>query len=160
MKKVLSMLLAFFGLSAALTMSVSAEDKAVTVYPVVIHMDDSAERMQANLERLSYLSSVATNLTIIDGNAHCQGNYSTAGTRLIRLTMELQRCSSASSYDSDWSTIQTWTQSWNTSGTHMLTKKSPNISSGWYYRVATTATVLDGDLPLEIVKVYSIVRHY
>ena len=156
MKKHLAMLFAAVCLLLSV-LPMTAAAAPGTEGEIVIHLDDP-QRIEP---RLKYLSAVFTNLSI-DGNgtASCMGNYSTATSRQIRLRVALQRCRTNSSNDSDWSDVQSWTNSWNTPGTYALSRTT-SVSSGWYYRVQTTATVLDSNgITLEKVTVCSLAEWY
>lgn len=142
-------------------MSAAAESTTAdpALEPIVIHLEDVAA--QDIQPRLSYLAAAFTNMQIVDGKAECQANYGIASDRWVRISMQLQRCKTNSTNDADWSGVQSWMKSWTTSGVHILAKTSSALSSGWYYRLQSTITVLDdNELPLEMVVLISAVRRY
>lgn len=139
--------------------TVSAEGTAPPL--AVVYMDEQlALELSAIEPRFSYLVSAGTDVKIVDGQAQCQGNYTTAGTRRIRITMTLQYSSVNTDLDAYWSDVETWVKSWRTSGVHVLEKRYDLTKRG-YYRVHTDVSVLDdNDIILEGVVLISLVRQY
>lgn len=111
--------------------------------------------------RMKYLSSVFTDLSISNGQANCQGNYTTFKDVTVLLTVTLQRSTVNSTSDVYWSNVEnaSWSQTWTGVGQNII-NRIKNISSGYYYRVKTTATVLSGASILESYTVHSVIRQY
>lgn len=131
----------------------------VPVQDIDTYMDGSDVTVEP---RLKYLSAVFTDMYIENGEAKCQGNFSIMGTRRVQLTVSLQESMSNTTAENAWSTIATASQSWNYSGTHVLTPTFDNLTAGRYYRTKTTATVYQYDnvTPVESVTVHSQIKRY
>lgn len=130
---------------------------------VVAVADSGLDSVDYTVEpRLKYLSSVFTDIRIVNDRAECQGNFSIMGTRRVQLTVALQQSTTNTTADSAWSIIASSSQSWNYSGTHVLTPTFTNLTAGCYYRTETTATVYQYDnvTPVEIVTVHSQIKRY
>ena len=110
--------------------------------------------------RLKHLSSVFTDMTIRGNRADCQGNYTTFQNVKVQLQVMLQKSSFHSSLDSDWSEVASWDLTWTGPAQKILARSYTGLTPGYYYRVKTTATVLDGNVPLETVVVHSAVSYY
>lgn len=105
--------------------------------------------------RLKYLSSVYTNAAILDNNRiSYYGKYTPYDAYTVQLKVALQKTRTPS-VESSWVNAQTTTQTFAAKGTQIIDKAYSNLTSGWYYRCQTTATVLINGLPDEIVVVTS-----
>lgn len=110
--------------------------------------------------RLKYLSSVFTDMTIRGNRADCQGNYTTFENVKVKLQVMLQKSPLNISLDSDWTKVESWDLTWTGPAQKILARSHTGLTPGYYYRVKTTATVLDGNMPLETVVVHSVVSYY
>lgn len=127
-----------------------------TMEPNVVVSDSS----YVDSPRLQYLSSVFTDLTINGNRADCQGNFTTFKNVQVDLTVTLQRSRINTSSDSSWSDVTWWSMTWTGPCQRILNRSYSGLTSGYYYRVKTTATARNGNTPLETVVVYSAVSYY
>lgn len=138
------------------TLAVNAE----TAYPIYYAQTGTAEEIAP---RMTYLTSVFTDMTIRGNRADCQGNYTTFQDVRVRLTVTLQRSKVNTTDNSYWSNVSggSWSQTWDGPGQHIINRSKTNLTSGYYYRVQTNATVLSAsNIPLETVIIYSVVSWY
>ena len=110
--------------------------------------------------RLKYLSSVFTDMTIRGNRADCQGNYTTFENVKVKLQVMLQKSPLNTSLHSYWTEVESWDLTWTGPAQKILARSHTGLTPGYYYRVKTTATVLDGNMPLETVVVHSVVSYY
>lgn len=125
-----------------------------------VYYSETGGLTQSIEPRLNYLSSVFTHLVISGSYAQMQGNYTIFSNMKVRLQVVMQH----SSNNSTWSNVsgESWSQTWITSGQHILPCRShAPLAHGYYYRAQTTATVLSSSgAPLETVIVYSNPSYY
>lgn len=160
MKRLLSVLLSLVVLLAGSASVLAAENTSVEA-PVYELNSNSTDAISS---RLSYLTSVFTDLTFTDsGSAICQGNYTIFKQNKVTLSVMLQRSTVNTTDDSYWSSVPgaSWSQSWSTMGAHMIQKTVNGLANGYYYRVRTSATVYSSSgAMLETVVVKSAVSYH
>lgn len=160
MKKIIAMLLSVVMLLAGSVTVLAAENPPTE--GLVYELDSNSTDVIS--PRLSYLTSVFTDLTFTDtGKAICQGNCSIFKPYDGILTVTLQRSRVNTTDDSSWSNVfgASWSMAWNTMGTHMIQEVKNSVAAGYYYRVLTTATVYSNiGTMLETVVVKSLVYHH
>jgi len=102
-----------------------------------------------------YLSAIGSGLSInTSGYATCSGYLILLEDYNSSLTLTLQR-----SNGSGWSDVTSWSQSFTSMGSHSM-QKGYYVSSGYSYRVLTTAKVINGSTVIETASVSSPIQQY
>ena len=102
-----------------------------------------------------YLSAIGSGLSInTSGYATCSGYLILLEDYNSSLTLTLQR-----SNGSGWSDVTSWSQSFTGMGSHSM-QKGYYVSSGYSYRVLTTAKVINGSTVIETASVSSPIQQY